>query len=58
MLRDNRDPEQLGQTLLQLKRIHPDKTAAERADILDEVHRISHYAYLTSNGTTASGNGR
>jgi len=33
---DKRDPEQLGNLIMQLKEIYPDKAAPERADLIEE----------------------
>jgi len=35
-VKDQRDPETLGNMLIQLRLLYPDKTAAQRADQLEE----------------------
>lgn len=33
---DKRDPEQLGNLIMQLKEVYPDKAAPERADLIED----------------------
>jgi hypothetical protein len=47
---DKRDPESIGQAIAQLKQLYPDKTAIERADMVEQ--------YPTTIPTAASSNGK
>jgi hypothetical protein len=49
-MNDNRDAESIGQAIMQLKTLYPDKTACERADMVEK--------YPTTIPTAASNNGK
>lgn len=49
-MRDIRDPEKIGESLARLKEIHPELSAIERHDLIEEGYKASHLAIAASNG--------
>ena len=48
-MRDNRAGEAIGEAIMALKVTHPNLSAAQRADMLDEVYRIYNIS-INNNG--------
>lgn len=50
-VKDNRNPERLGNMLASLKTVHPELSAAKRADMIEEIYSIYNATtYQSSNG--------
>lgn len=51
-LRDTRDPEKVGIAIAKLRETHPELSAPQRHDLIEEIYHATLYAATASNGNS------